>query len=209
MPVQCPLCLESKTKVRTDNSEFINCATCNSVFRHPKFHLSLEDEKQRYLKHDNNINDSGYQEFVTPLLTAVLDQCNANDIGLDYGAGTGPVLAKLLNQKHYKVYLWDPFFHPDDTVLEASYDYIICCEVIEHFRDPREEFQKLKKLIKPGGLLLCMTHLLTEEINFANWYYQRDPTHVFLYTESSMTWIKRNFEFSSLSINGRVIALRY
>lgn len=37
----------------------------------------------------------------------------------------------------------------------ASFDYIVCGDVIEHLKYPEQVLDKLKKYIKPGGHLLC------------------------------------------------------
>ena len=79
----------------------------------------------------------------------------------------------------------------------AVNDFIICCEVIEHFHSPSSEFALLRKLLKPGGSLLCMTHLLPKKTAFRNWYYKNDPTHVIFYSEENIQWIKSNFNFES------------
>ena len=208
MSISCPLCRQSRTTVHADVASFLKCHYCKSVFRDPAHHLSLQAEKERYLKHDNDVNDLGYQQFVAPMLSHILATCSPEQNGLDYGAGTGSVLANLLTNHGYILKLWDPFFHPDPSALKKTYDYIICCEVMEHFRDPHTEFRKLKNLLKPGGYLFCMTHLFSEEIPFASWYYQRDPTHVFLYSKESLDLIRQAYHFSTLEIDDRVVIWR-
>jgi 2-polyprenyl-3-methyl-5-hydroxy-6-metoxy-1,4-benzoquinol methylase len=46
-----------------------------------------------------------------------------------------------LEDDGYKIKQFDPFFHNDIAVLRRSYDYIVCCEVIEHFHSPSKEFE--------------------------------------------------------------------
>ncbi|MEF8835931.1 MAG: methyltransferase domain-containing protein, partial [Candidatus Thermoplasmatota archaeon] len=80
-------------------------------------------------------------------------------------------------------------------------------EVIEHFHDPKTEFNRLKDLLLPNGRLYCMTYIYTDDIDFDSWGYKSDFTHAFLYQQETFEWIKENFGFSSLNIDGRLIEL--
>jgi ubiquinone/menaquinone biosynthesis C-methylase UbiE len=101
--------------------------------------------------------------------------------------------------------LWDPFFHSDESVLNNRYDFIVCCETIEHFYNPLEEFELMITLLKPGGKLCCMSELLPKDMSFNDWYYKNDPTHVIFYSEENLKWIKENVGFSEVRIDGRLI----
>ena len=103
--------------------------------------------------------------------------------------------------------LWDPFFHSDTAVLESTYDFIVCCEVIEHFNTPDEAFKELYALLKPGGRLICKTDLLPVTA-FKDWYYVTDQTHVAFYSEESLRWIQKNVGFSEVQIEGRLITFK-
>ncbi|MDT0554661.1 class I SAM-dependent methyltransferase [Patiriisocius hiemis] len=174
---------------------------------HPDFIASPEKEKERYLKHQNDVTDLGYKNFVSPIINTVLTSFSKSAKGLDFGAGTGPVISTILKEKGYKTKLYDPFFHSNKNVLTETYDYIICCEVIEHFNYPKKEFELLKKLLKPGGKLICMTHLLPKLNSLKNWYYLRDFTHVFFYSEATVNYIKDTFRFKEALIDDRLIVL--
>ena len=112
----------------------------------------------------------------------------------------------MLTDANYTVKVYDPFFHPYTAVLNRTYDYIVSCEVIEHFHKPEFEFGKLYDLLNPGGKLFCMTDPLVEE-NFDKWYYKDDPTHVIFYNYQNLDWILNKVGFSYLNINGRLITL--
>lgn len=199
----CPLCGEKGTAFYKD--KFFLCPNCSGIFR-PTFHYPVPAaEKARYEEHNNDVNDIGYQQFVFPIAAAVFKECSAADRGLDFGAGKAPVLSKLLSDKNYTVRQYDPFFHKYPELLEETYDYIVSCEVIEHFYSPSKEFALLKKLLKPGKTLYCMTHIYSPDIDFHKWYYKNDQTHVFIYQKETLEWIKTNFAFSSLTIENRLI----
>lgn len=170
---------------------YLHCEGCNFIFLSKDHRLSPEDEKKRYLLHENTILDPGYQNFVMPLKNEILDRCRPNSIGLDYGAGVNSAISYLLEQSGYSVQRYDPFFNDDmRTLVPESYDYTIICEVAEHFYSPRQEFEKLKSLVKPGGFLFLLTSLKTADIDFSTWSYRRDPTHVCFYSEKAFQWFE-------------------
>lgn len=203
--MECPLCHQSTSKQRQLSPQFYNCNSCGTVFRHSKYFLSSEKEKDRYLLHENYVEDRNYQSFVSPIIDEVCQSFDSKSKGLDFGAGTGPVISKLLIDKGYQMSLWDPFFHANLSVLNDRYNFIVCCEVIEHFHYPLKEFELMKNLLKPGGKLCCMSEILPKETLFKDWYYKNDPTHVVIYSEENLKWIKNRVGFSEVRIDGRLI----
>jgi SAM-dependent methyltransferase len=189
------------------NRKYFHCQRCSALFLSPANYILPEEERKRYLEHNNDVNDSGYQKFVGPIIAKVEEKFSKKAKGLDFGAGTGPVAAKLLGDRGYSIKLYDPFFWNNPQALKEKYDFIICCETIEHFHFPAKEFRLLKSLLKPKGILFCMTDLYSEEINFKKWYYKNDPTHVFFYHKKTFSWIKLKIGFSASSIEERLVQL--
>lgn len=171
----------------------------------PHLRLSAALEKARYEKHNNDVSNPGYQKFVEPIVSAVLTNFSAQQRGLDFGAGNGPVISSLLTAKGYDISLYDPFFHNNTELLRQTYDYIVCCEVIEHFYQPAEEFRRLRNLLKAGGRLFCQTLLYDPKIDFSSWFYKNDETHTFFYQAATLDWIEDNFGFCDLNFSGRLI----
>lgn len=203
--MECPLCKEVESHQLRHSPQFYQCNHCRSVFRDTGLLLSSEQEKERYLLHENDVENKGYQSFVTPLVTRVTEEFPPTSSGLDFGAGPAPVAASLLQDKGYSFHFWDPFFHGDTRVLQTTYDFIICCEVIEHFYQPLKEFELMNRLLNPGGKLFCMTDLLPEMSLFNNWYYKNDKTHVIFYSEENLSWIKEAAGFDAMNIENRII----
>ncbi|HKK11111.1 MAG TPA: class I SAM-dependent methyltransferase [Bacteroidales bacterium] len=162
-------------------------------------------EKERYEEHNNFVNDPGYQSFVKPITDAVQKYCSREGLGLDFGSGTGPVISKVLTDKGYKIAQYDPFFFNHEELLAIKYDYMVCCEVMEHFQNPDKEFELLESLLMPGAYLFCMTQLYTEKVDFKSWQYKNDQTHVFIYSPDTIHWIDANTRFKLLSIEDRLI----
>lgn len=187
------------------NIQYYRCIGCYSVFMDRHSLPDAEREKMRYLKHNNDINDIRFQAFVKPLAEAVMNTFTPQHKGLDFGAGTGSAVAKLLNDNHYQIAAYDPFFHNHPDLLNQQYDYIICCEVIEHFHHPHSEFTRLRKMLKPGARLFCKTALYSDSIDFVVWTYKNDFTHVFFYSFESLLFIAKNYTFSSMEYTNEVI----
>lgn len=174
----------------------------------PSDYITSEKEKERYEEHNNDVYDKGYQNFVTPIVENVLKDYSKSDIGLDFGSGTGPVITKLLRDKEYNIKVYDPFFADNKDRLEEKYDYIICCEVAEHFHNPNMEFKKLKAMLKTNGSLYIMTSIYNEDIEFKTWKYKNDATHVFFYHKKALEYIKVKYGFSEIVIDEDMIIYR-
>ena len=200
----CPLCYSSKIeflvskKVYKHKRDFMFCINCELVFVPEKFHLSKQEQINRYLQHNNNPYDSEYRKFLSKIIEPLIDKIIPGAKGLDYGSGPGPTLSLMLDELGYSVNIYDIYFSEDDSVLTFSYDFITCSETAEHFVSPREEFDKLDKMLKNNGILVIMTSMLDSKDNFKDWYYNRDPTHLSFYTKTTMIWIsnKYNYEIS-------------
>jgi len=204
----CPLCSGKSSHYYTlRQREFLQCSLCLSVFTHPDSFLTAEAEKAHYLCHENNPDDPGYRKFLSPVSNRILEDFNAADKGLDFGAGTGSPIVKVLQENSYNISQYDLFFYNDPEKLNRKYDYIACTEVAEHFKEPYKEFDLLRDMLKPNGTLYLMTEMFDENRDFATWYYKTDPTHIFLYHPKAFEWIKDNFDFKKVTIDKRVIIL--
>jgi SAM-dependent methyltransferase len=207
----CPLCLAPDTAPCLEDGARVYhaCARCDLYFLDAASHLSLDAERERYLLHRNDVGDPGYRDFVRPLYAAVSERLAPGAHGLDFGCGRASALGHMLESGGYAMRAFDPHFAPDPTSLARSYDFVVACEVVEHLSAPHVELARLRGLLRPGGWLGIMTLLRSPGLDFATWYYRRDPTHVAFYSERSFEWIRARFGFCSLERAGeRVVLLR-
>jgi len=196
--IACPLCLSTQNEITFEETKnfkrtFLSCGECSLVFVHPKHFLAPKIEKSRYEMHENDIRDDGYVSFLNQLIIPMLKLVSKDQHGLDYGCGPYPMMAELINEQGHHMDVYDPFFKDDQSVLKNQYDYLTCCEVVEHFHYPEKEFAKLLSLVKKDGLVGIRTNILYDDINFSGWHYKEDETHVSFYTPSSIEWIERHF----------------
>ena len=212
----CPLCshkadyfLNFATKM--NNRTYYRCKNCVSVHLQKNEILNFKQEKQRYAMHNNDVEDARYQKFVSPLSKQILKDQNKDAKGLDYGCGPGPVITHILkNNGFHNIALYDPYFFPDKNKLKEKYQFIICCEVIEHFSHPAKEFIKIKNLLVPNGKFYGKTELLYKDLNidgFKEWWYKNDPTHCFFYSKETLKYITELNGFSSLIIKDKFFVL--
>ena len=198
---RCPLCLNQtsyllyiSTRKNLERS-YYKCKLCFLVFVPKEFHISFERQKKRYLEHKNDINNEDYKSFLLPVVEVLLPKIKIKDKGLDYGAGPGPALAHMLVNQGMDMDVYDIHFFNDSTILNKEYDFITATETIEHFDKPYNDFKNMTSLLKPNGILTIMTSILYDNVDFENWYYRMDPTHVAFYTPGTLEWISFNWNF--------------
>ena len=204
--MKCLLC-NTNSKLIYKNTHY-KCPNCLAYFKDPDFHLLGQDEKDIYDKHENNSEDVRYQDFLSPITNSVLNEIPKDSIGLDFGCGTDSAIMKVLNNNGYKCEGFDIFYKNEPKLLNQKYDYITSSEVIEHFYNPKKEFELLKSLLKPKGAMYLMTDIFDEtQKQFDTWYYKNDPTHVFMYQKHTFEIIKQMYGFSEVKTEKRLIKL--
>jgi hypothetical protein len=200
----CPLCLETKSELfftkKKSQKNYWDCANCKLIFLDEQSILATEQEFQHYHTHNNDIHDPRYQHFVSDITDYVKSNLKSDTVGLDYGAGPGPVITHVLQEAGYSLEVYDPYFHPHKEVLQRKYDFIVSCEVMEHFNRPAAEFAKLSLLLNENSPLILKSHFYKDEIDFPTWYYHADPTHISFYRKDSLEWIRSAFAFKKLEI---------
>ncbi|MDP8235838.1 MAG: class I SAM-dependent methyltransferase [Candidatus Erginobacter occultus] len=187
----CPVCRAAETGPFFP--DYRVCPECEAVFLLPHLLPDPDEERKRYLLHENDPDNPGYRDFLSRLAGPLLERLAPGMEGLDYGCGPGPALARILEEAGHRVRLYDPFFYPDRSVLDLTYGFITCTETAEHFHDPAGEFTRLDRLLEPGGWLGVMTCFRQPDRDFASWHYRRDPTHVVFYREATFRRLADRF----------------
>lgn len=206
MKKNCPLCdQKSNTFFQDPLHHFFMCDQCGGIFRDRDQFLTKTAEKKRYLHHISSMEDTGYYQFISPIIDEVVSSFPIDSLGLDFGCGHTPVLSRHLSNEGFNMVEYDPIFFNDKSALKNNYNFIVACEVVEHFYNPFDEFKRLHDLLKSEGRLVCKTHPFEKKIDFASWYYKNDPSHVFIYQRKTFEWIKEFLGFKNVKINGRTI----
>lgn len=211
----CPLC-QAKSRPITDpktQETYHACPQCAFIYKDPKYHLSDQDDQDRYLLHDNSLENEGYRQFLQRFLDqGVSPFFNLTKLAsvLDYGSGPYPAMQELLKEDYdLEADIYDLHFAPDKTGLKDSYDLVMSTEVVEHFQNPLENWQDLVSYVKEdGGLLAIMTLFAPQEPDdFLNWFYRRDPTHVSFYQPKTLDFLAESFNLDLIWHDGKRMAV--
>lgn len=199
-PHQCGLCFNSartlfftETKGRLQGRQFWHCPRCHLVQVPPHQRLTPELEQAEYDLHQNNPDDSGYRRFLSKVSEPLLARLTPSSSGLDFGCGPGPTLSLMLQEHGHRCANYDLYYANDPTLLQQTYDFITCTEVIEHVAAPAEVFQQLNDCLKPGGVLAMMTQYWRNASAFQTWRYKADPTHISFFTHATMQYVAQVF----------------
>jgi hypothetical protein len=197
--MHCPLCENIKhSEFSSDkHREYYQCNNCELIFVSPNQRPNPDVEKARYMEHRNDETNEGYVRFLSRIIEPLSTRVSDGASGLDYGCGPNPVLSLLLAKRNYKMSYFDPFFFNNRELLDQKYDFIVSTEVAEHMFDPQREFEFLFSRLTNNGTLALMTNLYTDKIDFDEWHYKNDTTHVCFYTEKSIKWISTYFNYKA------------
>ena len=208
--ITCSLCQSDKTSHfhKEESRQFLICLNCEYVFVPKIYQLSEDEEKSRYDTHNNDPKDVRYRQFLSQLSEPLLKKISDNSFGLDFGSGPGPTLSLMLEDYGHKVALFDKFYAKDTSVFNRKYDFITATEVIEHLSNPMTEINRLIKCLNDGGYLAVMTQILTSKINFSNWYYKNDPSHIGFFSKKTLNYLASNLDLEVEFISERVIFFR-
>lgn len=148
--------------------------------------LSEDEEKSRYLKHQNDTPD--YQNYMNDLFNSFIKPYIIKGPTLDFGCGPKQMFKDLING----LSAYDKFFFKDESIFNQMYDNILMIEVIEHLSDPLKELEKLIKMLSVGGRLFIKT-LFYNLDSLSSWWYLRDKTHVSFFNLESFKYISDIF----------------
>ncbi len=204
--MQCPLCQQEKNQLfyQNDFGTYANCENCELIFLTQENRLPVAEEKERYLTHENDINDARYRDYLEKTFQHIEARVLTSMKGLDFGCGPTLSMSEVLKPKGFEVDAYDPIFFPREFKEKGMYDFIIMSESLEHFYQPKKELNLVDQLLKEKGMLLIRTERHKGQEHFKNWYYQRDPTHVIFFNDETFRYVaqawKWNLEIKSANI---------
>ena len=206
----CPLCNSNLTESfhRDSCREYLKCGNCDFVFVPKIYHLSEKDERARYDSHNNDPADDRYRNFLSQLLSPLQEKIPKIANGLDFGSGPGPTLSLMLKKCGHSVDLYDKFYARNDAVFDKQYDFITASEVVEHLRQPMAELNRLMGLLKNNGILAIMTQIFTPQIDFEEWYYKKDPSHIGFFSEKALKYLAEKWQAELYVISNRVVIFK-
>ena len=192
--ILCQLCGSSETTFFFEDKfrPYRRCTVCFLIYVPSEFHVSAESEKARYEEHNNDADDAGYRNFLERITEPIKSRFAEGCRGLDFGCGPTPLLAAILKHDGYEMNVFDPFYAPNQSVLETKYDFIVTTEVVEHLSNPLSEFERLFSLIRDDGMLAVMTRPYNETVYFRGWHYKNDATHISFFSVETFEWMSKH-----------------
>lgn len=200
MSTRCRLCSSEKTSVLELDKRYHHCEACDFIFLDASHVIEPDQERQRYLQHNNTMENKGYVEMFTRFINEALEPeyATARDI-LDFGCGHNPVFMQIMKNMGKRVDCYDPFFFPERSFTNRQYDIIASTEVFEHIAYPLEVINELKESLNAQGLLAIMTRLHPGVNGFNGWWYRMDNTHISFYSEKTLKVLP---EITGLTLHG-------
>lgn len=188
------------------------CKRCELIQVAKADRISVDHEKALYDLHQNSPDDRGYQEFLTqvtkPLHSLLLEQSKPHAQGLDFGAGPGPAMPRILAALGHQCAIYDLFYAPEKSTLNRTYDFISATEVFEHLAEPAKVLDQLLPCLAPQGLLAVMMQRPDEQVDFSRWGYLNDPTHISFYTNTALSFISSHWPLNEVYRSNNVIIWR-
>jgi len=185
----CKIC-QADTNMMTDvkkNLSYYRCGTCGFVYLDDEAVIDTKSEKRHYELHNNSFECTGYVEMFEKFIdVAVTPYAKDAQTALEFGCGSGPVLAELLRRRGLDVDQYDLYFYPKKVYEGKRYDLITSTEVFEHLKEPMKILRMLTQHITQNGYLVLMTKFPPKDDElFLNWWYRRDVTHIGFFTPKS------------------------
>jgi 2-polyprenyl-3-methyl-5-hydroxy-6-metoxy-1,4-benzoquinol methylase len=149
--------------------------------------VDKEREKAHYDKHENSFESLGYVEMFEKFITKAIEPYfETIESALEFGCGSGPVLAELLRRRGLSVDQYDLYYFPKKVYKGKQYDLITSTEVFEHLQDPISVLTTLVDSLNSNGYIVLMTQFPSaDDKAFLDWWYRRDITHISFFTPKS------------------------
>jgi len=209
---KCHICENKNLELINDTKKKLNyylCNNCGYIFIDPAKIPSIEKEKERYLKHNNAQENTGYVEmFENFIETGIEPHNHVIKTALDFGCGTTPVLQGILEKHGIKTDIYDPFFFPEKIYENKTYDLITCTEVFEHLYNPMAIMEMFTNHLNKNGLIAIMTMFHpNDKTEFLNWWYRRDVTHISFFSPHTMEYMASRFGLQILMCSKKNICI--
>ena len=187
----CPLCgsVIIHDFYQGSDRDYLICDCCALIFVPPKFHLTAEQERQRYDLHQNSPDDARYRDFLNRLLKPLVVQLKSGSKGFVFASGPAPTLSLMLQEQGFSMSVYDLYYANNSDVLSQHYDFLCCTEALEHFASPNHEWQLFLSMVKNGGWIAIMTSMYDTVASFSDWYYKNDLTHICFYSRKTFQWL--------------------
>jgi len=200
-----PYLVDKKSRV------YLQCPRCGLIQLSSHMLPDAITEQRRYLQHRNSAEDPRYVEYQRKFASRTVFRVLEPPAKiLEIGSGPTPVLAELLRDAGYSVEIHDPYFFSHPRVFDDTFDGVVAVEVLEHVHYPGQFFDRLARMVIPGGYCCFQTGIQRGTVEeFSGWWYRQDVTHVCFFSERTITYIANQwFLDRNPTVEGNTVIFR-
>lgn len=133
---------------------------------------------------------------------------------LDYGCGSGNLVTLLRRNGYERAIGYDPYGPPDgsgnpELLQDEAYDFICLQDVVEHVEDAHALYDRLARLLAPGGVLYVGTPCADElDLEYVHKHLHQFhmPFHLHLYTRQALVDLGRGVGLEAVRFYRRFYA---
>lgn len=165
------------------NHRLVRCRRCDLAYADAPPDQATLAEAYRTADYDSSEEASDAADSYVEAMTPVLAQLASRRSVMEIGAGTGVLLERLrpfgfteligvepsaaaiaAAPPERRPWLRQDIFR-EENFVPASFDLICCFMTLEHVRDPLTTVVSARKLLRPGGALITVTHDYRSAVN--------------------------------------------
>ena len=208
--------------------QIVRCRRCGLMYANPQEHVDCDDYAARSPAEEYDPEDEGNKHYYQKQLVQLSDSVRAlrvlNQLFpgrgrlLEVGSHAG-ILLNRIRADGWQVVGLEPFrplanfarkkhglevidgILPNPALPSGHFDAVIMLHVIEHMPDPAENIRELRRVLKPGGVLVVETprfnSLSFKILGRHERSIQNCPGHIYFFTEQSL---RRTFEGNGFKV---------
>ncbi|CCQ91311.1 hypothetical protein NITGR_620008 [Nitrospina gracilis 3/211] len=192
---ECRICQAPSPEFYRDDRTFHKCPQCWYIFTN---HLPADEVAEGHYKMQwGDQTEDMFKGQADGVLQILSEMGIPHQRLLDFGSGSG-ALTRELQSRGFDVTALDPMEHGflNKQNYAQPFDAVIAVEVIEHLPNPLEEIRNIVNVMVPEGVAVFTTGMTTPFIEqpdaalqFGNWWYKDDPTHIGFFCERTLAVI--------------------
>lgn len=224
----CPVCRRgrSETFCRKSGKEYRQCSNCTHVFLTTppeseditKYYSDRTSHHSSTTKQQWDYSEAKFDNFYMPLLKRIERLSNGKQI-LDVGCSNGAFLKAAerrgwsaegleLETSSYQVALQNGLHVRNEDLVscafpDQAFDIVTMWQLIEHLSAPREFITEIKRILRPGGLLVISTpnvQSIAWKLLREQWGAVEPEVHLHLFTVKSLKYLIQDVGFETKAI---------
>lgn len=224
----CPICGRDRSEIFCikNGKEYRLCSNCTHVFltappeseEVTKYYSDRISHHSSTTKQQWDYSETKFDNFYKPLLKRIEHLSNGKRI-LDVGCSNGAFMKAAerrgwspegveLETSSYQVALQNGLHVRNEDLLscafpDQAFDIVTMWQLIEHLSAPRELVAEIKRILRPGGLLVVSTpniQSIAWKLLGERWGAVEPEVHLHLFTVKSLKYLIQDVGFETKAI---------